>query len=264
MHQEKTHADNVDLAFIPGAERPSAIAMKTERLPFTIRRVEDEESLWKAVRVRQAAYARHTPEFARSLSLPEAADFEDDTIVLLAESRRDGTPVGSTRIRTNTFRPLQVEESVTLPSWLEGRKLLEATRLAVDTGPAARMVKVALIKASVMYCQENKVEWSVAAGRPPIDRHYEQMMFEDVFGHGHVVPLRHAGNIPHRVMANDMTTLHARWTKANHPLLDFFFNTRHPDIDISLKLGTRLAPAAPAEVLHRTRVPHNLDGLFKA
>jgi hypothetical protein len=47
------------------------------------------------------------------------------------------------------------------------------------------------------------------------------------------VPLRHVGNIPHRVMAFEMATAEARWQAARHPLFNFFRRTRHPDIDVS-------------------------------
>lgn len=203
-----------------------------ERLPFTIRRVETEADLLKAVRIRHSAYARHVPDFARSLAQPEAADYDADTIVLLAESKLDGTPIGSTRIRTNLHRPLGVEESVVLPDWLQGKRLVEATRLAIDEGRVGRMVKIALVKACFMYCQDNAIDFSVATGRPPVDRQYEQMLFVDVFPEDGLVPLRHVGNIPHRVMAFEIATFEQRWTEARHPMLNFFFNTQHPDIDI--------------------------------
>jgi hypothetical protein len=204
----------------------------TERLPFTIRRVETEADLLKAVRIRHAAYARHVPEFARSLAQPEAADYEDDTIVLLAESKLDGSPLGSTRIRTNLYRPLGVEESIELPDWLQGRRLVEATRLGIDEGRVGRMVKVALIKACFMYCEDNAIDYSVATGRPPVDRQYEQMLFADVFPEQGLVPLRHVGNIPHRVMAFEIASFEQRYRDARHPLFNFFFNTHHPDIDV--------------------------------
>ncbi len=47
----------------------------------------------------------------------------NDTVVLLAESKLDGTPLGTARIRTNVHRPLHIEESVELPQWLQGRRL---------------------------------------------------------------------------------------------------------------------------------------------
>lgn len=225
-----------------------AAGLSVERLPFTIRRVETESDLLKAVRIRHAAYARHVPEFARSLAEPEAADYESDTIVLLAESKLDGSALGSTRIRTNLYRPLGVEESIVLPEWLQGRRLVEATRLGIDEGRVGRMVKVALIKACFMYCEDNAIDYSVATGRPPVDRQYEQLLFTDVFPEQGPVPLRHVGNIPHRVMAFEIATFEQRYVEARHPLLNFFFGTHHPDIDIG--------PAAPppALVLPRTKI----------
>jgi hypothetical protein len=219
-------------ASVRAAREAQAASRAVERLPFTIRRVETEADLLKAVNVRHAAYARHVPEFARALARPEAADYDDDTTVLLAESKLDGTALGSTRIRTNLYRPLGVEESVVLPDWLQGRRLVEATRLGIDEGRVGRLVKLALIKACFMYCEDNDIDYSVATGRPPIDRQYEQMLFTDVFPDQGLVPLHHVGNIPHRVMAFEIASFEQRYTDARHPLLGFFFHTHHPDIDV--------------------------------
>jgi hypothetical protein len=222
-----------------------------ERLPFTIRRVQNNDDLFKAVRIRHAAYARHVPEFARTLVLPEACDYEDDAVVLLAESRLDGTPLGTCRIQTNLHQPLHVEDSIELPLWLQGRRLAEVTRLGIDEGRIGRVVKIALIKASFEYCEVNGIDWAVVTGRAPIDRQYEQLLFADVFEDKAMVPLRHVGNIPHRVMAFEIATGEARWTAAKHPMLNFFRHTRHPDIDISRPLGS---PAA-ASVVARPQLP---------
>ena len=224
-----------------GAARAAA-GMPTERLPFTIRRVGDSDALRKAVQVRHAAYARHVPEFARSLVLPEACDYEDDTVVLLAESRLDGEPLGSVRIQTNFYRPLHVEDSAELPAWLQGRRLAEVTRLGIGEGRIGRVVKLALIKACFEYCEHNDIDHAIVTGRAPIDRQYQHLLFEDVFEEGHLVELRHVGNLPHRVMAFEIATGEARWQAANHPLLGFFRHTRHPDID----LGFSSRPLRPA------------------
>jgi hypothetical protein len=227
-------------------------AAKSERLPFTIRRVHDSDDLGKAVKVRHAAYARHVPEFARTLALPEACDFADDTVVLLAESRLDGSPVGSVRIQTNFSRPLHIEESIRLPDWLQGRRLAEVTRLGVEEGRIGRMVKIALIKAMFEYLEQNGIEFSIATGRAPIDRQYEQLLFTDVFEDKAMVPLAHVGGIPHRVMVFDIATGEERWRAANHPLLAFFRHTHHPDIDI----GEAPAPRAKSVALPaRTPAP---------
>ena len=212
----------------------------SERLPFTIRRVETEDDLLQAVRVRHAAYARHVPDFARSLALPEEADYESDTIVLLAESKLDGSALGTARIRTNTHHPLHIEESVVLPQWLQGRSLGEVERLGVNQGRVGHIVKVALVKAFFEYFENNGIDFAVIAGRAPVDRQYEQLMFSDVFGEKEMVPVRHIGNIPHRIMAFEIATGEARWTEAAHPMLKFFRHTHHPDIDVGPKTALRL------------------------
>lgn len=216
-------------------------ARAIERLPFTIKRVQNADDMAKAVQVRQAAYARHVPEFARTLAWPEEADYADDAIVLLAESKLDGSALGSTRIRTNLHSPLDMEESIVLPEWLQGRRMVEATRLGVDEGREGRLVKMALIKACFMYCQQNAIEWSVATARMGVDRQYEQLTFVDVFPDRKPIPLRHVGNIPHRVMAFEIETFEERWRAARHPLLNFFFDLHHPDINIGKPAEMRSA-----------------------
>ncbi|MDB5757994.1 MAG: hypothetical protein JWM30_1283, partial [Burkholderia sp.] len=76
-------------------------AMKEEALPFTIRVVSNIRDLEKAVRIRHAAYMRHVPGFASELTLPENADSEPGVVVLLAESKLDGSPIGTLRVQTN-------------------------------------------------------------------------------------------------------------------------------------------------------------------
>lgn len=211
----------------------SAYKKAVERLPFTIRRVSSEADLRKAVRVRHAAYARHVPDFARQLVHPEPSDYEDDAIIFLAESKLDGLPLGSARMQTNLHGPLHLEESVDLPGWLRSWPLAEMSRLGVDNGRVGRVVKTALLKAGVLYCQQNGIRWALATGRSPVDRQYEQLTFVDVFPDQGFIPLCHVGNIPHRIMAFDITTIEERWTDMKHPLLNFFCHTHHPDIDVS-------------------------------
>ena len=238
MHSiEPSHTAQRLMAHVESIQREVTAAQHrakvVERLPFTIKRVVTEQDLMKAVQVRHAAYARHVPEFAKSLVLPESTDFDPDCVILLAESKLDGSALGSTRIQTNTEQALHVEASLELPLWLQTGTLAEVTRLGVGEGRIGRLVKIALIKACFEYCEHNGVEWAVVTGRAPIDRQYEQLLFTDVFADKQPVPLRHVGNIPHRVMAFEIATGEQRWAAAKHPLLNFFRHTYHPDIDLS-------------------------------
>lgn len=225
-------------------ETLNRLALKEERLPFSVRVVRGEGDLRKAVAIRHAAYARHVPDLAERLREPEDLDREDGVAVLLAESKLDGTPLGSARIQTNRFRALSVEQSVALPEHMAHLALAEVTRLGIVGGSIGRLVKVVLIKAAFQYCEREGLDWAIAAGRAPIDKHYEQMLFQDLYPEVGFLPLKHAGNLPHRVMAFEIATGPARWSAAQHPLLDFFCHTRHPDID----LGVRRPAVQPIQV----------------
>jgi hypothetical protein len=226
---------------------PDDQTVSDELLPFTVRLVGDDEDLGKAVQIRHQAYARHLPEFAQTLKNPEAADAESGVVVLLAESKLDGSPLGTMRIQTNQFKPLCLEQSVVLPEWLRRRRLAEATRLAVTNESVGRMVKTVLFKAYFQYCLQTGIEWMVIAGRSPIDRQYERLMFEDVFPGMGYIPLLHASNLPHRVMSFNIDTAEQRWSQAKHPLLGFMCHTRHPDIELG---NTRHWAQTPASLAH--------------
>ena len=211
--------------------------MRSERLPFAVRIVRNEADLWKAVQIRHAAYARHVPGLAQSLTMPEPSDMEQGVVVLLAESKVDGSPLGTMRIQTNLHQRLPLEQSVDLPSWMGGMRMAEATRLGVTEMRIGRVVKTVLFKAFYQYCERNQIEWMVVAGRAPIDRQYERLMFDEVFPGQGYVPLLHAANMPHRVMSFNVDTAQARWRAAQHPLFNFVFRTAHDDIDVGPRNG---------------------------
>jgi N-acyl amino acid synthase FeeM len=225
-----------------------------ERLPFTVKIVRSEEALQKAVTIRQAAYARHVPAFAAKLGMPEPNDHDRGSVVLLAESRLDGSPLGTMRIQTNRFRDLAIAQSVELPAWLKNKSMAEATRLGVAPGQAGRVVKTTLFKSFFRYCQEADVEWMVIAARPPLDRQYEALLFEDLFP-GQVIPMRHVNNIPHCVLAFEVGTAEDRWAEAQHPLFKFVFQTQHPDIDLGdADVPTRNIPLRTAKFSARMAI----------
>ncbi|AMM13934.1 hypothetical protein AX768_07290 [Burkholderia sp. PAMC 28687] len=163
---------------------------------------------------------------------PEAYDRDPGGLIFLAEAKLNRAPVGTMRVQSNRYQKLSLQTSVDLPDWVSGR-LVGATRLGVETGEAGRMVKTALFKAFYLYCMLEQIEWMVIAARTPLDRQYAAMLFRDVYGEKEFIPLAHAANIPHRVMAFEVATAEHRWREARHPLYDFMVATHHPDIDLS-------------------------------
>jgi len=219
-----------------------------QRLPFTVRIARSADELDQAVHIRHAAYARHVPALAELLSTPEPGDRDAGAVVLLAESRLDGTPLGTMRIQTNRHGALAIEQSVALPAWLRHRRLAEATRLGVCASRVGRVVKTLLFKAFYQYCRRTRVDWMVIGARSPLDRQYEALLFQDVYPGRGFVPLAHAGNIPHRVLAFEMATADARWRHAGHPLYGLFCRTQHPDLDVRVAEEAGEFRAQPARL----------------
>lgn len=218
--------------------------VQEERLPFTVRLVSNEHDLRKAVEIRHAAYSRHLPTVAQTLREPEALDRDRASAVLLAESKLDGSPIGTIRLQTNRDHPIALEQAVQLPDWLRGKAMAHVSRLGVAQGVAGRLVKTVLIKASFQYCEAHGIDWAIVAARTPLDRQYAALMFEDIFPGAGFVPLPHMNHVPHRLMSFEITSGKRRWTQARHPLLAFFCNTYHPDIDVINEPG-------PALTLHQ-------------
>ena len=225
MSDENADAQRSDLLLPLSEQTP-------ENLPFTVRIARDETAMEKAIAMRQSAYGRHVPEIAKNLGMPELHDNDPGSVVLLAESKFDGAPLGTMRIQTNMCGPLWLEQSVTLPDWLTGHALAEATRLGVASERTGRVAKTALFKAYFLFCVQAGIDWMVIAGRSPLDRQYEALMFQEVFPGQGFMPMRHAGNIPHRVLAFEVATAEKRWREGGHPLYQFVFKTHHPDIRI--------------------------------
>ena len=223
--------------------------LKIERLPFTVKVVASEADLEKAVFIRHQAYARHLPGVAATLDKAEPLDHDGDSVVILAESKLDGSPVGTMRIQSNRSRMLALEHSVDLPDWLQGRSMIEITRFGVAEGRIGRLVKTVLVKAGFQHALLHDVEWIVIAARSPLDTLYEKLLFQDVFPDLGFIPMRHAGNIPHRVLAFDVQNAYERWTAAEHPLLDFMCKTQHPDMQLAVSdAPTRAAVARLPEI----------------
>ncbi len=237
------------------ASAAGGMTMTQERLPFTVRIVSNEVELSKAVSIRAEAYGRHLPEFAEKLRTPESLDTEPGVIVLLAESRLDGSPLGTLRLQSNAYMPLKVEQSVTLPRWLRDRPLIEGSRLGIVGGSIGRLVKMVLIKATLQFCEQDGIDWAIVAARAPLDRPYDQMMFEDLFPEQGYIPMRHGNNIPHRVLGFEIETGHQRLVDAQHPLLKFMRFTHHPDIDVRVDRDVDLGELFPAPELTRVIPP---------
>lgn len=203
-----------------------------ERLPFQVR-IATRSELDDVVRLRSMAYGRHLPEMGARLAQPEAADFDLGCEVFIAVSKLDGSLLGTLRTHANALEPLPLEASLVLPERFQHHRLVEATRLSIQAGTNASLVRNALFKAFYQYCVGQRIDWMVLTGRKPIDRIYDALLFTDVGETGAYHPMAHIGGVPHRVMSLSVPGAEPLWREAQHPLYEFTVKTWHPDIDLS-------------------------------
>lgn len=209
--------------------------MLIENLPFRVIRVSNQNDLNKVTQLRHEAYARHLPQFAQTLAAPEPADYDNDNLVLLAVAKDDGAPLATMRIHTNRNKPLPLEQAVTLPEAMHSATLAEAVRFSV-TIRANRgghsLPRDALFKAYYLACVSLNIEWMVIGARNPLHKLYLGLLFNDISPDGKPVALPYADNIPHRVLRLRVQDVEPFWSDAKHTLHHFFFNTKHPDLEI--------------------------------
>lgn len=213
-------------------DRPySVLPQQTHTLPFKVRLAKVPADLARVLALRAQAYGRHVPELADSLGRAEPDDLRADTLLLLAESKEDGSLLGSMRLINNLHQPLKIEQETTLPAKFWGRRLVEARRLTVLPGTQGRMVSTALSKAMYEICFFSAMDEVLITARHPVDKMYRTMQFEDALG-GQKLCLSDVSNLPHGLYCLPVRDADARWRKAECPLYPFMAQTRHPDIEI--------------------------------
>jgi hypothetical protein len=226
----------------PDSEYTMTQAAVAQILGFQLRIARTDEDLRAACQVRSEAYGRHLPQMKDTLLTPDAIDSTADACVLLCTDKRSGAPIGTLRLQTSFGGPLLIEHSVPMPPEVLAATRVELTRLAVTPG-ADPLVKLALMKASFLYCRAAQVQLMVIGARSrALVRLYERLHYSELFGAGATFALKHAGDLPHRVLVNDLRTLEQRWRAVAHEWLGFMVETSHPDIDLG---DTLPAPVAP-------------------
>lgn len=206
--------------------------LASQDLPFQVRIAKSPQDIARVCQHRGEAYARHQPDLVQRLSLyePEADDLRDDIVLVMAESHEDGSIVGSLRLSTNINTPLRFEKEFDLPQRFHQKALAEAGRMVTQNGPGGRMVVPALVKVAYEACFRTGIDALLLIARPPIDRMYKAMQFEDVFG-TRVVTSAQPG-VPVTLFFMDTLRFESRLREANCPIYPFLVETHHPDIDI--------------------------------
>lgn len=215
----------------------------TLSLDVEVQVVATEAEMAEAAQVREAAYGHHLGQTMSGFAMSaDPLDRVPGTVVLLCRDKATGKAVGTARIQpAGAGASLMIERSVILPRQLAAQARAEVTRLAVLPG-ASPQVKLCLIKAVHLYCEAHDIDWLVIAARnEALSRDYRRLGFKDFLAPGQMVPLAHAGHLPHFVFTMDLRATREAWQRQGHRLHHFMFAAM-PEAFPTFRRG---APALP-------------------
>lgn len=197
------------------------------RLPFRVRPAKGSTDFAKVDAIRKAAYRKH---FRGGGSTVEPLDAAHNTTVVIAESFSSDV-LGTARFADGASGPIELDRFVTGCEHLdpESRNCAEITRLAVLRSPHADQVKAALWKAYHRYCLTMQIEWMVMSVKRAAVPVYKAMGFTSLGPQGRY---RHTelGDREHESFACSVNAVEDFWRRTSHPLYDFIFTQRHPEI----------------------------------
>lgn len=206
--------------------------MSATPLSFTVRLARDEADLRDACAVRAHAYGHHLPQLREALARPDELDGRRGVATLICRDKATGRAVGTVRIQRCVNDPLQLEHDVALPPQLARQPRAECTRLAIVPGADAQ-VRPMLIKAAYLFCVAQQVRWLIIGARSEaLVRVYRGLGFAEALGEDVRVPLAHAGDLPHAILAFDVVTAERTWSAAGHGLYPFMVETYHPELQL--------------------------------
>ena len=240
--------------------------MQTQSLTFSVRTARTTNDLKAACRVRAVAYGHHLPHLHDVMLEPDLLDTDPHTLVVLAVDKTTGDPVGTARFQTNAGARLLIEHSVDVPDWMCSDTRSEVSRLSTVPG-ADPLVKLALMKASYLFCLAAQMRWMVICARSEsLVRQYRHLGFDNIFGDRTSRPMLHVGRIDHQVLAFNVHMAEARWRESGKPLYGFMVDTFHRDIDLfatTPAMGSRREESRVSRVPIRTpvRTPSNMRSI---
>lgn len=162
----------------------------------------------------------------------DPADLRENATLLIAESPIDGETLGSVRILTSERGRLLVEDRFELPASLRNQSLAEGSRLVVGETGQPRLVRLMLWKAFHRYCLAAQIDTMLIVAREPADQEYEWLGFTDALPGARRFALSAQRAPTCRLMRLGVFEARDRMQRSGHPLHDFFFVERHPEIDL--------------------------------
>ncbi|MEO8278095.1 MAG: hypothetical protein ABI564_00310 [Ideonella sp.] len=206
--------------------------MTQQTLSFRLELASSKQDLDDTCVVRSESYGHHVPGLFDALRRPDAIDLDPATAIFLCRDKATGRALGTARIQTTRSGQLMIEQCAETPAEMKRQDRAEISRFSAVRG-ADQLVKLALWKASYLYCQAAQARWMIIGARSEaLVRQYQRLGFNDIHDDRRMVPLAYAGDVLHRILAFDVVTAERTWLSSHNPLYSFIFETTHRDIQL--------------------------------
>lgn len=204
----------------------------TEILPFRVRIARTEDAYERALSVRNSAFERHRPSKLKSLLSLETDDLAKGAILLIAESKVSGEPIGALRVSSNRFEPLAIWDGLIAPKEFDQSPSLLISRLTVKSGSVGRLARNTLCKAMYLYAVSTQVKFIFVQAVPPRDRLFRPMGFSPVFDDDPLIKMGANKDVEMRILFAKVFEFESNWRDRKHPLYSFVFDKYHQDIEL--------------------------------
>jgi hypothetical protein len=205
-----------------------------ERLPFEILFARTDELLPDIGIARFQTYFKHHADVpgANPPKL-EPRDNQQGSFVIYAKCRLEGVILGSIRIQSNANRPLDLEliNPIVLPGNFYGQHLAFISRFSVVKSEVASLVRDALLKASMMYCDAIQAHHWVLTAEEVTSRLYHRIGFS-ISKNAEGRSIESDAPFPIYVSVATKRDFETALSTKNARLHKFIFESFHPDIKI--------------------------------
>ncbi|MGA1870113.1 MAG: N-acyl amino acid synthase FeeM domain-containing protein [bacterium] len=219
-----------------------------KREQIFIRQVENQEDLIKALNIRWRGYVKY---FMNKEDLVDQYDFAPNVTLFLAEDEHHKA-VGTLRILDREYGNIELDEYIDVERILPNNvsRCAEVTRFSIPAHPQAKLIKLMLWKAFLLYCMRNRINNILISGRPVVRRAYKSLLFDEVGTHGTYYHPR-LGNLEHRCFICNIIKKKHLLSATNPSLYDFFFVKYHATIDKNC-----YRTFVPKNLIFRIRLPY--------
>jgi hypothetical protein len=230
-------------ALTPERRRPRRAPLSNlEHLPFVVTFARTEEQVAAVERFRANEYLVRHLSFASHLLNEKPSERRDEqlgAIAITAIDKISGSILGSMRISTNLYRPLQFEFDVDLPAEFQNRPIVYFSRFAVLKGEFHNLVRASLLKAAVLFCLSRQIENTVISVVKSWDRLYYRWGYQLLIAkdQGKLADVA----IPVSFLGVSVDTFKETVRKNDPVLFQFIFQTHHPDFHLFKSMASQYA-----------------------